>query len=76
MSTEIVKIIKSLKTKRSYGYDKISVEVLKISCPIIISPLIYVNNKMLFTGILPDRLKYAEIKPCFKGGCEKKTFKL
>jgi hypothetical protein len=25
---------------------------------------------MLSTGIYPDRLKYAEIKPCFKGGCE------
>jgi hypothetical protein len=69
-STEIVRIITSLKTKRSYGYDKISVEVLTISCPVIISPLTYISNKMLSTGIFPDRLKYAEIKPCFKGGCE------
>jgi hypothetical protein len=69
-STEIVKIIKSLKTKRSYGYDEIFVEVLKISSPFIISSLTYISNKMLSTGIFPDRLKCAEIKPCFKGGCE------
>jgi hypothetical protein len=25
---------------------------------------------MLSTGIFSDRLKYAVIKPCFKGGCE------
>jgi hypothetical protein len=25
---------------------------------------------MLSTGIFPDRLKYAEIKPCIKGGYE------
>jgi hypothetical protein len=25
---------------------------------------------MLSTGIFPDRLKYAKIKPCFKGGPE------
>jgi hypothetical protein len=64
------KIIKSLETKRSYGYDKMSVEVLKLSSAFIISPLTYISNKMLSTGIFPDRLKYVEIKPCFKGGCE------
>jgi hypothetical protein len=41
MSTEIFKIIKSLTTKRSHGYDEISVEVLKISSPFIIFPLTY-----------------------------------
>jgi Notch-like protein len=65
------KIIKSLVTKRSHGYDEISVEVLKISSPFIISPLTcirIIGNKMLSMGIFPDRLKYVEIKPCFKGG--------
>jgi hypothetical protein len=70
MSTEIVKIIKTLKIKRSHGYDEISVEVLKISSLFIISPLTYISNKMLSSDILPDTLKYAEIKPCLKGDCE------
>jgi hypothetical protein len=69
-STEIYKIIKTLATKRIHGYDEISVEVLKISTPFIISPLTCIGNKMLSMGIFLDRLKYAEIKPYFKGGHE------
>jgi hypothetical protein len=48
-------IIKTLTTKGSHGYDEISVKILKISSPFIISP---------------QRLKYAEIKPLFMGGCK------
>lgn len=69
-STEISKIIKSLITKGSHGHDEISVKVLKISSPFIISPLTYISNKMLSSGIFPDRLNYAEIKPLFKGSCK------
>jgi hypothetical protein len=29
---------------------------------------------MLSTGIFPDRLKYAEIKPLFKDGCKNDPF--
>jgi hypothetical protein len=25
---------------------------------------------MLCAGVFPERLKYADIKPCYKGGCE------
>ena len=59
---EIEQIIKSLKTKNSYGYDEISTKILKISCPFIISPLNYICNKILFWGKFPDRLKYAVIR--------------
>jgi len=38
------KIIKSLKTKNSYGYDEIPTRILKLSAPLIISPLTYVCN--------------------------------
>jgi hypothetical protein len=54
--------------KNSHGYGEISVKVLKISFPFIISPLTYISNKPLFSGIFLDRLKYVEIKPLFKGG--------
>ena len=63
---ETERIIKSLKTKNSYGYDEISTKVLKISCPFISSPINYICNKMLFWGVFPDRLKYATIKPLHK----------
>ena len=63
---EIEQIIKSLKTKNSYGYDEIFTKILKISCPFISSPINYICNKMLFWGVFPDGLKYATIKPLHK----------
>ena len=45
---EIERIIKSLKTENSYGYDEISTKILKISCPFISFPINYIHNKMLF----------------------------
>jgi len=63
---EIEQIIKSLKTIHSYGYDEISMKILKISCPFISSPINYICNKTLFWGVFPDRVKYATIKPLHK----------
>ena len=60
---EIKQIIKSLKTKKSYGYNKISTKILELSNPFLCSPINYICNKMLFWGVFRDRLKYAIIKP-------------
>jgi hypothetical protein len=65
---EIEKIIKSLKSINTGGYDEISTRILKLSAPYIISPLTYICNTILNSGIFPDRLKYAIIKPIFKKG--------
>jgi hypothetical protein len=65
---EIEKIIKSLKSKNTSGYDEISTIVLKSCCPFISSPLTYICNTSLSTGVFPDRLKYAIIKSLYKGG--------
>jgi len=62
------KIIKSLKSKSTGGYDEISTRVPKLSTPYITSPLTYICNAILNTGTFPDRLKYAIIKPIFKKG--------
>jgi len=51
---EIKDIIKTLKWKSSYGYDEIPLQILKISAPYIISPLIYLCNKSMTTGIFPS----------------------
>jgi hypothetical protein len=67
-SKEVEKIIKSLKTKNSFGYDGISTKLLKISSGFISSPLTHICNKSLSSGIFPDRLKYAVVKPLFKKG--------
>jgi hypothetical protein len=65
---EVEKIIKTLRTKNSYGYDEISNRIIKLSAPFILSPLTYICNAILETGVFPDRLKYATIKPIYKKG--------
>ena len=58
---EIDKIIHSLKCKDSYGYNEISSGILKISVPYALTPLTHTFNKVLSTGILPERLKFSEV---------------
>ena len=60
-----------MKNKTSHGYDEISDKILRASAPFILSPLTYIFNKVLSSGIFSDRLKYSEIQPLFKKG--KKT---
>jgi hypothetical protein len=62
-TTEIEHLLKTLKPNNSYGYDEISNKLLKITAPVISSPLNYICNKVLTKGIFPDRLKYSTIKP-------------
>jgi potassium voltage-gated channel Eag-related subfamily H protein 8 len=65
---EINKIINSQRNKTSHGYDGISDKILKASAPFITSPLTYIFNKVLSTGVFPERLKYSEVQPLFKKG--------
>jgi len=65
---EIISIIKSLSTKNSFGYEEISTKILKISTNFICSPLTYIFNKSVYTGIFPERLKYSIVKPFHKKG--------
>jgi hypothetical protein len=58
--------MKSLKNKNSSGYDEIPTKLLKISLSFISSPLTYIFNTSIFSGIFPDRMKYAVVKPFFK----------
>ena len=52
----------------SSGYDEISCKIIKSCASIIISPLSYIYNYSLHTGIFPDRLKTAVVKPLHKKG--------
>ena len=70
-TAEIEKVIESLKAKDSHGYDEISVKILKLSSPFISSPLNYICNKLLSSGIFPCSLKYVEVVPLFKKGDKK-----
>ena len=52
----IEKIIKSPKSKNSHGYEGIPMKILKVSTPFITSPLTYMCNKSLSSGIFPSQL--------------------
>jgi Notch-like protein len=65
-STKETENIKSFKSNNSNGYDEISVKILKISAPFISSPLTYICNRVLPTGVFPSWLKYSEIITLFK----------
>jgi hypothetical protein len=58
-SREIEKIINSLKTICTQGYDEISNKLLKACKNFNSVPLIYICNKMLFDGVYP------EVKICY-----------
>jgi hypothetical protein len=67
-SREIERIILSLKSSQTHGYDEISNNILIICKSFISGPVSYLCNKMLFEVIFPDRLKYATIIPIYKRG--------
>jgi len=72
-SKEIEDITKSLKIKNSHGYDGITTKILKLNMHYISSPLTYICNRILSSGISPTRLKFAEVKPIFKKGNKNDT---
>jgi hypothetical protein len=57
-----------LKNKNSSGYNEITIKIIKISKPFIISPIINICNKMLSQGTYPERLKFSLIRPIYKSG--------
>ena len=65
---EIENVISTLKLSNSCGYDEVPSKLLKLCSFYISSPLNYIRNWALFTGVFPDRLKYAIIRPLFKKG--------
>ena len=48
--------------------DEISSRIVKISAPYVLSLLTYIFNKVLSTGIFPERLQFSEVRPLFKKG--------
>ena len=72
-SKEIEDKMKSLKLKNSHEYDRITTKILKLSMHYVSSPLTYICNRILSSGISPTRLKFAEVKPIFKKGNKNDT---
>jgi hypothetical protein len=77
VTAQEIKIIRSLKWTTASGYDGVSPRLLKLSLPYIISPLTYLCNKSLTSGIFPTWLKYSQVTPIFKKGnkCELSNYR-
>ena len=64
----ILSIMNKLKNKNSSGNDEISNKLLKAIGNELSKPLTIIINQCLLTGIFPDLLKIAKVKPLFKRG--------
>ena len=65
---EIVVIINNFKSQNSSGKDEISNKLLKSIKGEISKPLTIIVNQCSETGIFPDALKVAKVKPLYKKG--------
>ena len=66
--TEVERVIKGLKDKKSFGLDGISNLILKNIAVSIRVPLSCICNLSFQTGVFPDSMKIAKIIPLHKGG--------
>jgi hypothetical protein len=65
-SKEIEHYIKTLKPKHSRGNDDISNYILKNIYPSILQALVTLFNKSLGSGVFPNSMKIAIVKPIYK----------
>ena len=66
--SKTLSIINKLKSKNSSGKDEISNKLLKSIKDEIAKPLTIIINQSLKTGIFPEELKIAKVKPLYKKG--------
>ena len=64
----ISKIIDELPSESSCGHDDISLKITKYLKNVISLPLTTIINQTLNTGIFPDTLKIAKVRPLYKKG--------
>jgi len=65
-TTKETENIMSFKLSNPFGYGEVPAEILKLYSFFISSSLNYMCNRTVFTGLFPDRLKYAIKRPLFK----------
>ena len=70
---ETMKIIKSLKAKKSSGYDGITNKVLKLIGDIVAQPLTNIINDCINNSYFPNKLKEAKVIPLYKKGAKEEV---
>ena len=63
---ELLQDLLHLHINKSTGTDNIGPMILKVSAPFIVSPLTYIFNRIIDSGIYPNILKNANVSPIFK----------
>ena len=63
---ELKKALRSLKAKKSPGYDNISSNLVKETLDIFLTPFKFIFNCSLQQGIFPENLKIAKMSPVYK----------
>jgi hypothetical protein len=64
----IIKLLKSLKTGKAPGPDKLTKDILCLNTEKCAEILVDIFNLSLESGILPDQWKIAQVTPLFKQG--------
>ena len=67
----VLGLLKALKSKKSFGIDGITSEVLKIGSNVLVVPLTYIVNSSITTGKYPSLWKIAKVIPVHKKGDKK-----
>jgi hypothetical protein len=65
---EIYKIVRELAPKKSFGWDGMSVKILKRIILYILKPLCHIVNSSLLCGQFPVNMKKTKIIPIYKKG--------
>ena len=62
----ILRILLSLDISKGAGYDTLPPKIIKLSAPIIFTPLTKIINLSIYVSKYPDMMKEACITPVFK----------
>lgn len=62
---ELYEVVANLKLTGA-GHDELKMKLLKQCLPSILKPLLYIFNRSLQTGVVPDKLKWAKVLPLYK----------
>ena len=67
----VLRAMKNLKNKSSYGFDNIPVKVLRDGCDILVKPYHRLLNKIYHQSSIPEQWKTSRILPLHKKGQKK-----
>ena len=65
---ELSAALRQMGTSKACGVDGVSIDILKITLPVIAPHILHVVNSSLVSGNVPGLWKTASVTPLFKGG--------